>query len=339
LKVLVVGLGGIGQRHVRNLRSLAGDGLALTAYRVRRTTPLLTDTLGVESSDGVESRYGVRSLDSLDDALAERPDAVLVCNPTSLHIAIAQAAAEAGSHLLVEKPLADTLEGVDRLIETVEQRNLVALVAYQWRFHPLLLRVKQILEEGTLGNIVAVEAHIGEYLPLWHKYEDYRDMYASRRDQGGGVILTQIHEMDYLLWLFGVPSRIVAMGGRRSRLEIDVEDTASILMDFGGVPVQLHQDYLQNPPRRTLQVVGDLGKLVADLLAPHLTVFREGSMIEEATYEGFQRNDMFRDEMRHFLECIEGRATPVVSLRDGAMSLRMALAARESLETGRVLPP
>jgi predicted dehydrogenase len=337
LKVLVVGLGGIGQRHVRNLRSLTGDDLQLTAYRVRRTTPLLTDTLGVEASEGVEQKYRIETVDSLGEALADRPDAVLVCNPTSLHLGVAQAAADAGCHLFIEKPLADELDGVDRLIATVEQNKLVALVAYQWRFHPLLQRVKQVLDEGALGAIAAVEAHIGEYLPLWHKYEDYRSMYASRRDQGGGVILTQIHEMDYLLWLFGAPSRVVAMGGRRSSLEIDVEDTASILMDIGGVPVTLHQDYLQNPPRRTLQVVGDLGKLVADLLAPRLTVFREGKLVEEATFEGFQRNNMFQDEMRHFLECLGGRATPAVSLPDGAMSLRTALAARESLETGRMV--
>lgn len=337
MKVLIVGLGGIGQRHTRNLRTLAGDDLELTAWRVRRSTPLLTDTLGVESEGGVEERYAIRNVGSLDEALAEKPDAVLICNPSNLHVPTAQAAAEAGCHLFIEKPLSNDLNGVEALARTVEAKGRAALVAYQWRFHPLLRRVKDILDQGLLGRIAAVEAHIGEYLPNWHRYEDYRQMYASRRDQGGGVILTQIHEMDYLLWLFGAPSRVFAVGGRRSRLEIDVEDTASILMDVGGMPVQLHQDYLQRPPRRSLQIVGDEGKVVADLLAPRLQVFKNGELVEESAFDGFQRNQMFLDEMRHFLECIEGRSTPVVSLRDGAMSLRMALAARESLETGQVV--
>jgi predicted dehydrogenase len=147
-------------------------------------------------------------------------------------------------------------------------------------------------------------------------------------------VVTQSHEFDYLLWLFGAPSRIFAMGGRRSSLEIDVEDTAAILMEMGGVPVQLSQDYLQRPPRRRLRIVGDEGKVVADLLAPRLEVFRQGELVEDARFEGFVRNDMFLDEMRHFLDCVAGRASPVVSLRDGAVSLRMAMAALRSIETG-----
>lgn len=337
MKVLIAGLGSIGQRHVRNLRALAGPEVEIIAYRVRRDTAVLTDSLGVESGTGLEEKYGIATYTDLGDALAQKPDVALICNPTSLHLAVARAAAEAGCHLMIEKPLSDRYDGVEALIDTVERNHLVALVAYQWRFHPLLQRVKQYLEAGVLGEIAAVEAHVGEYLPDWHGYEDYRRMYAARRDQGGGVILTQIHEMDYLLWLFRAPSRIVAMGGRRGRLEIDVEDTASILMDVGGIPVQLHQDYLQRPPRRTLQIVGDQGKIVADLLTAQLLLYQDGEMTEDSRFEGFTRNDMFVEEMRHFLDCVAGNASPVVSLRNGANSLRMALAARQSLETGALV--
>lgn len=337
MKVLVVGLGGIGQRHLRNLRTLVGDQLDVLAYRVRRDTPLLTDTLTVDESADVEARYGVLSFAEIEPALAESPDLVLVCNPTSLHLGIAQKAAEAGCHLAIEKPLSHSLAGVDALIETVERKRLVALVAYQWRFHPLLSRVREILNSDVLGRIVSVQAEVGEFLPGWHAYEDFRRMYAARRDQGGGVVLTQSHEMDYLLWLFGKPSRIFAMGGQRSRLEIDVEDTAAILMDIGGVPVQLQQDYVQRPPRRRLRIVGDEGKIVADLLAPRLEVYRAGVLIEESRFEGFTRNDMFLAEMRHLLDCLAGRAKPTVSLRDGKASLEMALAALRSLETGEVV--
>jgi predicted dehydrogenase len=338
VKVLVAGLGGIGQRHLRNLKSLVGEDLEVLAYRVRRDTPLLTDTLGIDESADVETRYGVRSFSEIEPALAENPDLVLVCNPTSLHLEVAQKAAEAGCHLAIEKPVSNTLEGVDVLIEIVERKQLVALVAYQWRFHPLLRRVREILEAGSLGRIVSVQAEIGEFLPGWHGYEDYRRMYAARRDQGGGVILTQSHELDYLLWLFGKPSRIFAIGGKKSRLGIDVEDTAAILMDMGGVPVQLQQDFVQRPPRRRLRIVGDEGKIVTDLLAPRLEVYRAGDLVEESRFEGFTRNDMFLGEMSHLLDCLAGRAKPAVSLHDGKASLEMALAALHSLETGEVVP-
>lgn len=338
MKVLIAGLGSIGQRHLRNLRGLAGGDLEIIAYRVRRDTPVLTDTLRVEEETQIEEKYGVQSFADLDVALKQKPNVALICNPSSLHLPVARAAAEAGCHLFIEKPLADRYEGVEALIEIAERSGLTAMVAYQWRFHPLLARVKLHLEQRALGRIVAVDAHIGEYLPGWHGYEDYQRMYAARRDQGGGVILSQIHEMDYLYWLFGKPSRIVAMGGRLSQLEIDVEDTASILMEISGIPVHLHQDYLQRPPRRTLQIVGDEGSLIADLLAPRLRLFQGGELIEESDFKGFTRNQLFLEEMIHFLDCVAGRAVPVVPLRDGAMSLRMALAARESLETERIVP-
>lgn len=333
----MLGLGAIGQRHVRNLRQLLGAEVEFTAHRVRRDEPILTDALDVEATRGLEDKYRIRTVPSLEAGVDEHPDIVLVCNPTSMHVSAATAAAQAGCHVFIEKPLADSWKGVERLIDAVDARETVALVAYQWRFHPLLARVRRLLDEDSIGRILTVHAESGDYLPGWHPYEDYRRMYAARRDQGGGVILSQIHEMDYLYWLFGRPSRVMAMGGRRSSLEIDVEDTASILMDVGGLPIHVQLDYLQRPARRSLHIVGESGTIVADLLAPRLQVYRDGHLIEDANFEGFTRAQMFLAEMQHFLRCIAGEDKPLVSIRDGSQSLAMALAARESLESGHVV--
>src|SRR5450755_2840128 len=170
VKFLVVGLGGIGQRHTRNLRSLLGDSCDIIAYRVRRDSPILTDTLQVEARDGLEERYAIRSFDRLDQALAERPDAVLICNPSSLHMEVALEAARAGCHLLIEKPLSHTLEGIDELEAVVKSQNLVCMIAYQLRFHPCLTVSHRLFSEGAIGRAVACRATIGEYLPGWHRY-------------------------------------------------------------------------------------------------------------------------------------------------------------------------
>ena len=231
MKFLMIGLGGIGQRHLRNLRALAGPSAEVLAYRVRRQTHVLTDQLQIENQAGLEEKYAVRLHTDLDAALAEQPAAALICNPSSLHVPVALKAAAAGCHLLLEKPLSHNLEGVDELIGVMAGKGLVGLVAYQMRFHPCLRRLRELLAAGAVGRIVAVRAEVGEYLPGWHPYEDYRQMYASRAELGGGVVLSQIHELDYLYWLFGMPRRVMAMGGHLSSLEIDVEDTASILME------------------------------------------------------------------------------------------------------------
>jgi predicted dehydrogenase len=342
VKVLFVGLGGIGQRHLRNLRTLLGDKVEVLAYRVRRLEHVVTDQLGLEAGANVEDKYAVRVVDDLDACLAERPDAVFVCNPTSLHVPVALKAARAGCHLFIEKPLAHSCEGVDELLDLVERRRLVGLVGYQMRFHPCFRRLQALLREGAVGRVLAVRVEIGEYLPGWHPYEDYRQMYAARSHLGGGVILSQIHELDYLYALFGRPRRVFCLGGHLSSLEIDVEDVASVLMehevDGRKVPVHLHQDYVQRPPSRTCEVIGDAGKILVDFRALTVQVFDgRGQPLETRAFENFQRNQLFLDEMSHFLACVRGEQTPVVSVRDGAQSLRMALAAKHSMTSGQVV--
>jgi predicted dehydrogenase len=342
VKFLVAGLGGIGQRHVRNLRTLLGSDVEILAYRVRRDSPTLTDNLDVEPGEDLEQKYQLKVYADLDAALDQAPDAVLVCNPSSLHLHVALQAARAGCALFIEKPLSNSVEGIADLVDLVETQGTVGLVGYQMRSHPCLQRTQALLRAGAIGRVVAVRIEIGEYLPGWHRYEDYRQMYASRADLGGGVILSQIHELDYVYWLFGMPTRVFALGGHLTHLELDVEDTASILMecyvDDRAVPVHVHQDYIQRPPSRTCEVIGDAGKIIVDLREQTLTAFdNEGNVTESSSNPGFERNELFLDEMRHFLACLDGRESPRVTIRDGARSLMMALGAKQSIETRQVV--
>lgn len=339
MKVLFAGLGGVGQRHLRNLRALRGDDVEVLAFRQRGLSRTLTNTLGVEADVDLEAKYRVRTFRELDAALAEKPSAVFITNPSSLHVPIALAAAKAGCHLFVEKPLSHDLEGLDELIAVAEEKKLATLVGYQLRFHPLIALLRERLP--AIGPVIAVKAEVGEWLPGWHPYEDYREMYAARRDLGGGVVLSQIHELDYLYSLFGVPKRIFALGGHLSSLEVDVEDVASISLayELAGrrVPAHLHADYIQRPPARTCVVIGDQGRIALDFHALSFRQWDKGTLVLEKSFAGFERNQLFLDEMQHFLDCMSGKAESVVTLRDGRESLRMALAAKESIATGKVV--
>jgi len=342
MKILMIGLGGIGQRHLRNLRAVLDADVEIIAHDPRSNPPVLTDQLQVEPGASLKQKYNLRIYPDLEQALKFKPEVAFVCNPTSLHVPAAIRAAQAGCHLFIEKPLSHTLAQVDELIRLVESRGLKAAVGYQMRFHPCLQRLHALIQEKKIGQILSVRAEIGEYMPGWHTYEDYRQMYASRRDLGGGVILSQIHEFDYLYWLFGLPRRMYTLGGHLSGLEIDVEDTADTLMecmlDGHPVPVNLHQDYIQRPLSRFCEVFGDAGKIRVDIRALTVDVFDgAGSQIEASSYKDFQRNQLFLDELKWFLEYLQGKKTPLVDLRTGVQSLRMALAAKESLETGKVI--
>src|SRR5262249_20215167 len=161
-KVLMVGLGGIGQRHLRNLRTLLGDDAEVIAVRARGLRHVLTDRLTVEPDADLEARYGVETVRDLDTALARRPELVFVTNPSRLHVPVALAAAGAGSHLFIEKPLSDDLDDVDRLIDIVDRRRVTGLVGYQLRFHPALIMVKQLLEREAVGAVLAARFEVGE---------------------------------------------------------------------------------------------------------------------------------------------------------------------------------
>ncbi|MCX6035429.1 MAG: Gfo/Idh/MocA family oxidoreductase [Chloroflexi bacterium] len=342
MKVLIIGLGGIGQRHLRNLQLLLGNEAEIIAHDLRPNPPVLTDQLQIEQGSSLEEKYNLRIFLDLEQALAQKPDVVFVCNPSSLHVPAAMRAAQEGCHIFIEKPLSNNLEQVDELISLVESRGLKAVIGYQMRFHPCLQRLHTLINEKKVGRILSVRAEIGEYMPGWHTYEDYRQMYASRQDLGGGVILSQIHELDYLYWLFGLPRSIYTLGGHLSSLEIDVEDTADTLMecvmDGHPLPVTLHQDYLQRPLSRFCEVFGEDGKIRVDIRALKVDVFDgQGNQVEASSYEGFQRNQLFLDELKDFLECLQGKKTPLVDLRAGLQSLRMALAAKESLAKGQVV--
>jgi predicted dehydrogenase len=342
VKALVVGLGGIGQRHVRNLRSLLGDRLELHAYRTRRLRHVITPQLSADAQLDVETVYDVHVHSRLADALAVRPDIALITNPSSLHVEAALECAEAGCDLFIEKPLSSSIDGTEQLIERVNQSSLVAMVGYQLRFHPGLEHLSKIVRAGRLGKLLAVRATIGEYLPNWHRYEDYRQMYAARSELGGGVVFSQIHEYDYLYSLFGMPERLFAIGGHWSSLEIDVEDTASVLMectvDGRPLPVHVQQDFLRSPPSRSCEIVGDRGSAVLDFQHLQLTenILGEGKPVVNS-FSGFERNELFLRELEHFLNCVARREQPVVTLADGLASLKIAISVKESMRSGAVV--
>lgn len=322
MKFLIAGVGSIGRRHLRNLRQVgAGD---LLAYRtLQRPVPEL---------DGAVPIFA-----NLDEALDQKPDAVFVTNPTSLHVATALAAARRGCHVFIEKPLSHSLDGVDELRTVVEASDLVALVGCNLRFHPLLRRARDLLRDGAIGQVTGARLEVGEYLPDWHPGEDYRTGYSARRDLGGGVILTLIHELDYAYWIFGDIEHVYAVAGRRSGLAIDVEDTADILLrSRAGVTINVHMDYIQRPPTRTLRVTGEEGTLRWDYYQGRLALYsvQTKAWQEWAEPPGSDRNQMFLDEVSHFLDCLHGRARPLIPLREGKRVLEVALAAKRSAESG-----
>lgn len=323
MKILIVGFGSIGRRHFNNLLALGENDILF--YRTNKST------LDDEALSGhiVETE--------LEAALTHRPDAVIVSNPTALHLDVAIPAALAGCHILLEKPISNTMDRVVEFQEAVEAGGGQVLVGYQYRFHPSLQRLKQELEAGAIGRPLSVRAHWGEYLPGWHPWEEYQGGYSARSDLGGGVILTLSHPLDYLRWLLGEIASLWSFSGKLSDLEIDVEDCAEVGLRFAsGVIGSVHLNYVQQPPAHRLEIVGTSGTLAWDNASSLVSIYRArtGEWSTDHPQDGFKRNDLFLAETRHFLQVARREAEPLCSLVDGIQALRLSLAALDSQEQG-----
>ncbi|MCA1900069.1 MAG: Gfo/Idh/MocA family oxidoreductase [Chloroflexi bacterium] len=338
MKTLIAGLGSIGRRHFRNLIALGETEIIL--LRSRRST-LPDDEL---------AGYPVET--DLDEALRKhKPDAVVVANPTALHLDVAIPAAQAGCALLLEKPVSNSLERLDVLEKAAQKSGSRILVGFQFRYHPTLNKARELIRAGALGKVLTAHAHWGEYLPNWHPWEDYRQGYAARAELGGGVTVTLTHPLDYLRFLLGEVEAVWSFNGHISPLEVNVEDAAEIGLKFAsGAIGGVHLNYFQRPPVHRLEIVGTNGTLRWDnadgVLHAQTLPAEFGSYSAQppapvsesfSPPEGFERNQLFLAQTKHFIEAAAGKVQPVCDLTDGARALQIALAARESLKTERMV--
>lgn len=323
MKTLIAGFGSIGRRHLNNLRALGETDFVL--LRSHHSTLPEDDIKGLPVETTIEA------------ALAHKPQAVVIANPSSLHLDVAIPAAIAGCSILMEKPVSHSMDRIDELQSALKQGGGQLLVGYQFRFHPGLRQIKAWLEEGAIGRPVSSRAHWGEYMPGWHPWEDYRKSYAARADLGGGVVNTLCHPLDYQRWLVGKVESLYAETSSFA-LGLEVEDTAEIALQFkNGVISSTHVDYVQRPGQHTLHINGTLGTITWDNATGIAKCYRAetGQWQESTLPEGFERNFLFMDESRHFLDVVNNKVTPICTLDDGIAAIKLTEAIHRSASSGQ----
>lgn len=325
MKTLIAGFGSIGRRHLNNLRALGETDFVL--LRSHHSTLPEDDIKGLPDETDISA------------ALKHKPDALVVANPTALHLEVTIPAARAGCSILMEKPVSHNMYRVAQLQAALKQGGGRFLTGFQFRFHPGLRQVKAWLDAGLIGKVTSCAVRWGEYLPGWHPWEDYRNSYSARADLGGGVVNTLSHPLDYQRWFFGDVESVAANTSNRG-LDLPVEDTAEIGMRFtNGVLSATHLDYLQRPGEHTLKIVGSQGTITWDNAAGAAKLFdvEKGVWQESELPAGFERNTLFMDEMRHFIDLVKGNVDPICSLEDGLAALRLTEAVHQSARESRVI--
>lgn len=322
---LIVGGGSIGRRHTQNLQQLGVD-VAIVDLDMEVRTELAADldvTTFADLSAGLNS---------------ENPNLVVISTPNRFHIEAATEAAQAGCHLFVEKPLSYEMDGIAELESIISKRDLVSLVGCNFRFHPEIQKIRELLHNDVIGSVVAARIEVGSYLPGWFPDSDYSESYSAREDLGGGVILDCIHEINYARWFFGEFKMVSAMADQQSRLEIETNDVAGILARTSeGTVCEFHLDYVQREYSRSCHIIGEEGTIRWSWSDEQV----EWYIASEDTWYSFDRpddwiiNDMYTNEMEHFLSSIQAKEETICPISCGRRDLDVALAARKSATTGR----
>lgn len=318
MRFAVLGLGSAGSRHASLLHELGHD------------------VVGFDADEGRAGPSGVARASAVADAIAAT-EAVVVASPSALHAEQALAAIAAQRHVLVEKPLSTSLADARAVADAAAAAGVVCGVAMNLRFHPGVVRVRELLAAGALGEPLIAQASMGFALPLWRPGTDYRASYSARADLGGGILWDAIHELDYLAWLLGPVHEVSGALGRVSDLELDVEDTAMAILRFAsGAMATLDLNFVEAAYRRGCVVAGSRATARWDWTAGTVTVRREGEAdrVEDVASDVA---DTYRAELEDFAAAIGGGRPPRAPVDDGVEAVRVAEAIRRSAFEGRVV--
>jgi len=321
-RILIVGLGSIGKRHLKLARELVPTA-DIRVLRRQHTNEV--------------PEYSNGCFFNIEDAIDFCPQAAVIASPASLHVEVAQRLAELGTHLLVEKPLSSSVDGVASLLQVCTDHNVVLITGYNLRFSPALSHFRRMLHDGIIGDVISVRCEVGQYLPSWRPDSDYRLSVSAQRKLGGGVLLELSHEIDYLRWIFGEVQWVSANLSRQSSLDINVEDSAHLALGFSprddGYQLvgSLSLDFIRHDPTRSCIAIGEKGSLRLNLLTGEVSLFEAG---KEDWIQLFsctpQRDDSYIAEWQNFIKSMARLEKPLVDGIDGLRVLEIVDATRKS---------
>jgi len=333
-KILFIGLGGAGQRHLRVFHSLFKNESKYYAYRKTKKTPFLNSDFTINTNKDLESEYGLKVFDNIDEAFEIKPDLTVISTPTALHKAPMFKAIDSNSNIFVEKPWAENSKNFSFFKNEVLKKKLNFHISFQRRFNPLILKTKELIENSSIGNILFVNFNIYSDLRQWHKYEDWKSLYAVNKNLGGGVLLTEIHEIDFIYWFFGIPNSLFASGGNYSQYDLDVEDTVNLILNYDMFSVQLNLCFLRSETQRNFCITGEKGSLSWNDNNNEL-ICKVNNDSKKVYKNDLTNDDMFFLQAKKFINSWDNNET-INSLNSAEFSLKIVESAKKSMKNNKI---
>jgi predicted dehydrogenase len=324
--ILIVGLGSIGLKHLRIAREIFPES-RIAVLRHKETN---------EIPEGADEIFF-----NLSDAIQFQPQIAIICSPASTHIEISRALVKQGIHILIEKPISNEQKGLEELNCEAVENNCVLTVGYNLRFLSSLQKFKNLIDKNFVGDLYSVRSEVGQYLPSWRK-ADYRKTVSAQKILGGGALLELSHELDYMRWIFGEVESVQAQLSRQSQLDIDVEDTAHIILKFKenknntNLIASLNLDFIRHDKVRMCHAIGDKGSLRWNGLTGDVDLFKSDKSGWNNIYKNkADQDETYKNEWLHFIECINKKKSPNISFQDGIKVLDIVDAIKIASSTGR----
>lgn len=333
MNILIIGLGSIGQRHLRNLIRIQPKAQFFVLRR-KYITPLLNNANKIIKGD-IKKKYSLKYINNLEDINKNKIkiNCAFVCTPSSHHVSQVIWLLKNDINCFVEKPLGSSLKRLKELEFLLRKKNkLITMMGFQLRFNPIIQYLENILKKKSpIGKVFTVHIHHGENLRDFHPYEDYRISYAGKKNLGGGVILSQIHEIDYLLHLFKDYDfkNISFVSSKVSNLDINVEDTFSanflLIKNNNKILCSMNLNFFERPKKRKIYLIGEKGSINICLNSQKVLIFKNRKIIVKKFK--FKKNDIFIKEIKFFLTKIKSKnnISKSLNLFNGIKTLRFAI--------------
>lgn len=311
-KIIVVGAGSIGARHISNLVSLGYTNLVV-----------------VDVDPNLLKKYSgeFKCFQNYNDAIqSERPDVSFICSPTPFHLEQSLLALTAGCDVFIEKPIGDRLERIDELERGAKGK--IVMVGCNWRFNRGFVAFSDTISSGRSGEVLYVRIAAGYFLPKARPGKNYKKIYASLKTGGGVLLDSGSHILNYSLALFGDISKIYSLKNTQNYLGIESDEITHLLTQHtSGVTCDISLDYVSRKPINRIEAVCSKGTLQLDLVANTLNWY--DGKTEKILYneKSLDPNLMYMDELKHFFECIDGRAKPLQTISDAKKVLELILKA------------
>jgi predicted dehydrogenase len=243
--------------------------------------------------------------------------------------------------IFVEKPLSHSMIGIDKLVKEAAKYKTVVFVGHNLMFHPVIKTIKQFIDANDLGNLLNIQCQVGQWLPDWHPYEDFNQAYYARKDLGGGVALSLIHEIHMAVNLAGDPSEVAGMESKSELLPLNVDVISDVMVrHLSGCVSQIHLDYIQRPSHRSGLLSFEYGWISYDYNQHQVIAQKkdDGTPVIIWSDINYDPNEMYIDEIKEFIEYVEEhRFKNVFDMESAIESLKIVEALFESHNSKKII--